>query len=64
MRLFQAWLKANTLTNNAMHAVMLTKRPVNWMLGKMYSGMSKITSVTKKVVSFSYSIVKTCNGTK
>ena len=51
MRLFQAWLKANTLTNNAMHAVMLTKRPVNWMLGKMYSGMSKITSVTKKVVS-------------
>jgi|TARA_B110000971_G_scaffold200565_1_gene218721 hypothetical protein len=62
MRLFQAWLKANTLTNNAMHAVMLTKRPVNWMLGKMYSGMSKITSVTKKVVS--YSIVKTCNGTK
>lgn len=62
MRLFQAWLKANTLTNNAMHAVMLTKRRVNWMLGKMYSGMSKITSVTKKVVS--YSIVKTYNGTK
>ena len=45
-----------------MHAVMLTKRPVNWMLGKMYSVMSKITSVTKKVVS--YSIVKTYNGTK